>query len=110
MLKIYIAGPYTQGDVAVNVREALAIATVLVKQGLAPYVPHLTHFWDLLAPQPYETWLQLDLVWLAQCDAVVRIPGPSWGADAEVAYAQEHGIPVYLGVAALIDAIIEGAL
>jgi hypothetical protein len=32
---------------------------------------------------------------LAHCDAVLRLPGESTGADQDVAIAQERGLPVY---------------
>ena len=32
---------------------------------------------------------------LQHCDAVLRLPGPSTGADQDVAIARERGIPVY---------------
>lgn len=32
---------------------------------------------------------------LAQCDAVLRLAGPSKGADEDVRLAQERGMPVY---------------
>jgi len=32
---------------------------------------------------------------LARCDAVLRLPGDSTGADQDVAIARERGIPVY---------------
>ena len=32
---------------------------------------------------------------LQHCDAVLRLPGASTGADQDVAIAQERGIPVY---------------
>jgi hypothetical protein len=35
---------------------------------------------------------------LAHCDAVLRLPGASSGADQDVAIARERGIPVYLSV------------
>jgi hypothetical protein len=35
---------------------------------------------------------------LERCDAVLRIPGKSRGADLDVAKARELGIPVYLAV------------
>lgn len=85
MVKIYVAGPYTQGDVAVNVRNALHAASMLADAGFIPYVPHLSHFWHLVFPRPYEEWLKFDLIWLAQCDACLRLDGPSNGADGEVA-------------------------
>jgi hypothetical protein len=32
---------------------------------------------------------------LEHCDAVLRLPGDSTGADQDVAIAQERGLPVY---------------
>jgi hypothetical protein len=36
---------------------------------------------------------------LTHCDAVLRLPGESAGADQDVAIAQQRGIPVYRSVA-----------
>lgn len=38
---------------------------------------------------------------LARCDAVLRIPGASRGADQDVALARQLGLPVYFDVDAL---------
>ena len=46
-------------------------------------------------PRPYRDWIDLDLALLARCDGLVRLPGPSAGADAEVAWCVEHGVPVH---------------
>ncbi|MCU1664691.1 MAG: hypothetical protein JWR58_4756 [Pseudonocardia sp.] len=35
---------------------------------------------------------------LQHCDAVLRLPGESAGADQDVAIARERGIPVYTGL------------
>ena len=94
MKRIYIAGPYTGGDVAVNVRAAMEAANALIVAGYAPHVPHLYHFLHMANPRPYEDWMRLDLVWLNQCDAVVRLPGQSPGADREAVEAVRLGIPV----------------
>ena len=93
--RIYIAGPYTQGDVALNVRKAFEVANELADLGFAPYVPHATHFWHMLFARPYEFWLELDNEFLPVCDAVLRMPGKSDGADKEVLLAKELGIPVF---------------
>jgi hypothetical protein len=98
MLKGYVAGPYTQGDTALNVRAALRAADELFALGVAPYVPHLTHFWHLVSPHAYEAWLALDLEWLEACDFLVRLPGFSPGADREVRRAVGLGLPVFHGV------------
>ena len=98
-MRVYIAGPYTNGDVALNVRAAIEAADALIVAGHAPFVPHLSHFQHMMRPQPYETWLRLDMEWLPQCEALIRLPGDSSGADAEVDEAQARGMPVYRSVA-----------
>lgn len=100
--RIYVAGPYSKGDVAVNVHNVYEKANELADLGFAPFVPHATHLWHLLFPRPYEFWIKLDLEFLPFCDAVLRLPGPSSGADGEVAFAKEKGIPVFYEVASLV--------
>lgn len=100
-MKVYIAGPYSKGDVAQNVRTAITTADALAARHFCPYVPHLTHFWHLLSPKPYDWWLEYDAIWLLQCEAVYRIPGESNGADQEVRLAQTAGIPVVTDLDAL---------
>ncbi len=50
MKYIYIAGPYTLGDVAVNVRNAMMAGLDLMNMGFIPFVPHLSHWLHLLVP------------------------------------------------------------
>ena len=83
-IRVYVAGPYTKGDVAVNVREAILAGGRIYDAGMVPFVPHLTHFWHTVAPRPYEDWLRLDMEWLRVCDALLRLPGDSSGADKEL--------------------------
>jgi hypothetical protein len=106
MITVYIASPYTLGDVAVNVRESLLMADKLVELGYAPYPPLYSHFWHFLSPKPYETWVELDMEWVLRCDVLLRLPGESSGADAEVALAKEHGIPVFNSIKELTAADI----
>lgn len=94
-IRVYVAGPYSKGDVAVNVRKAICAADELWAAGFAPYLPHLTHFWHILVPHPYEEWLDLDNQFIPVCDALFRMPGESSGADKEVALARSLGIPVF---------------
>ena len=96
---VYVAGPITIPDPLENTHYAIKAATALLDSGLvAPYVPHLTCFWHVVTPRPYETWLAYDLEILARCDALLRLPGESAGADREVAFAVEQGIPVLWSV------------
>lgn len=99
MKAIYIASPYTKGDVAVNVRTQIDAWDDLVSMGWAPFAPLYSHFQHIVHPRSYEDWMRQDLFWIRRCDALVRLPGESSGADREVALARELGIPVYLGLA-----------
>jgi hypothetical protein len=101
--RIYIAGPYTKGDVAVNVRNAYEAANRLADLGFAPFVPHATHFWHMLFPRPYEFWLELDNQFLPLCAAVLRLSGESSGADNEVNLAETLGIPVFTSIEAITE-------
>ena len=92
---IYIAGPYSNGDVAQNVHNAIAYAETIIEKGHTPYIPHLTHFWHLIFPRPYKFWLDYDSQFLPKCDCVYRIAGRSEGADKEVNQAMDLGMPVY---------------
>jgi len=51
--------------------------------------------------RPYEFWLELDNQFIPCCEAVLRLPGESNGADKEVALAKKLGIPVFESIAAL---------
>ena len=93
--RIFVSGPYTLPDCAVNVRNAILATGSLMDVGFLPYCPHLSHFVHLLLPHSYEQWMALDLAWLESCDAVLRLPGESPGADRETARARELGIPVF---------------
>ena len=96
---VYVAGPYSQGDVALNVRNVILAAEKLANAGMTPYVPHLSHFWHLLCPHELDFWYQFDLDWLIKCDCLVRLPGVSTGADAEVEFAISRlFIPVFSSV------------
>ena len=94
-VKIYVAGPYTRGDVAKNVKEAIETGDALAQLGHFVFIPHLSHFWHLLTPHEYDFWMKQDMAWLEICDAVFRFEGESKGADIEVDYAVRNKKPVY---------------
>lgn len=95
MKKVYIASPYTKGDIAVNVKRQMDVANELMNKGFAPFVPLYSHFQHMMHPRPYIDWIEIDLEWVKVCDCVLRLEGESAGADGEVAFAKELGIPVY---------------
>lgn len=97
-MRVYVAGPISQGDRSVNIRNGITAGDRILKAGHTPFIPFLSHFHDLMFPNEYEVWLRYDFDWLRVCEALVRIPGPSSGADREVALATSLGIPVYYSV------------
>ena len=112
-MRVYVAGPISNGDsgkmgyqtVVDNIRQAIMAGDELADLGYAPFVPHLTHFWNLIMPRHYQSWLDIDDEWVVVSDAVLRIPGASKGADREVELAKNCGIPVFYSVQALDDAL-----
>ena len=94
-MRVYIASPYSLGDPVRNVRNSLLAADRLVVLGHTPFVPLLSHFWHFFSPKDYETWMRMDLEWVAVCDALIRLEGESAGADREMQEALDHDIPVF---------------
>jgi hypothetical protein len=101
MKRVFISGPYTIGDIAQNVKVSMDVANELIDAGYAPFCPHLTHFLHMNHFQPYKKWLEIDVAFLEVCDALIRIPGKSKGADAEVRLAKKFGIPIFKNVSEL---------
>jgi len=97
--RVYIAGPYTHGDVAVNVREAVLAGLEVHRAGHIPFIPHLYHFAHYLCPQEYAVWCALDVKWLQACTCLLRLPGVSPGSDREVDMAKVLGMPIYYTLA-----------
>ncbi|WP_228374205.1 DUF4406 domain-containing protein [Demequina phytophila] len=109
---ILIAGPYasgTGGDPALMARNLERLEEAAWPVFAAGHVPMIGEWvalpvlrsagadgpQDPLAAQVmYPTAERL----LAHCDAVLRLPGDSKGADQDVAIARERGIPVYFSL------------
>jgi hypothetical protein len=105
MKLVYVAGPYTSPDPIENTNTAIRIADDLYHDShglIVPIIPHLTAFWHLVRPHEYSYWLSYDLKVMSRCDAVFRWPGPSTGADGEVADAVRQGIPVFTTIEGLM--------
>lgn len=112
-LLILIAGPYASGTggdpdlMAANLRRLEEAAWPIFRAGHIPMIgewvalPVLasagaTGPTDPLAAEVmYPTADRL----LQHCDAVLRLPGESKGADQDVAIATERGLPVYRSLA-----------
>ncbi|MDO8640841.1 MAG: DUF4406 domain-containing protein [Nitrosarchaeum sp.] len=102
MIVVYIASPYTLGDVAVNVKTQLDVADKLMTLDFCPVVPLFTHFQQLHKPRPYQDWMKIDFEKIKRSDIVLRLKGKSKGADKEVALAKSLRIPVVYSIDELI--------
>lgn len=103
-LRIYVAGPYSKGVPDETFARVTDAAEQLAAAGWLPFVPHtMTFLWAVRHQHPKEFWLAFDDEWLAACDAIVRLPGESTGADAEVALAGRLGLLIYQSVEAAIE-------
>jgi len=98
MIRVYIAGPITKGMWDENIGRGIEAYNRLLDLGFAPYLPHLNFFPALSKRRPFETWIKLDLEYLKCCDAVLRLPGESKGADIECAEAQKFGKSVFYDI------------
>ena len=95
MKKVFIAGLYTLGGVGVNVKNHMIAFDTLYNYGFAPFNPLLFHFQHIMYPRSYNDWIEIDNEYLLICDAVLRIPGESFGADNEIKLAHTANIPVF---------------
>lgn len=107
--RVYISSPISNGgtlaiwEQKTHVHYATQVAFDLIRKGFSVYTPH----WSLLGEElisdrlPHGDWIANDLPWINACDALLRLPGESKGADREVEHAIEHGILVYREVAGL---------
>jgi hypothetical protein len=86
-IRVYIASPYTKGDMAINVRTSFEMASVIRNYGMMPIAPLRSHFEHMMFPKPVEKWLSEDMYYIDWCDIVLRMDGESFGADFEVYYA-----------------------
>lgn len=97
-MHIYLAGPYTlpRGGEAENTRKALLVAEELRKVGHKVFVPHLMYSgWAGVFGLTWQQVMDECLAWVTRCDALVRLPGESRGADAEAELAEDLGLTVY---------------
>lgn len=98
-MKIYIAGPYTKPDPVSNTHRAALAWHLLWEAGYVPICPHVSLVLDLVKPLTAKEWYDYDLEILKDCDILLRLPGFSLGADAEVDFCYERSIPTFHGTA-----------
>ena len=100
---IMIAGPYSSGartdeDRAANLRVMNLVAVQVFRRGHIPVIgvnlalPVI----EAAGEEAFdEMMMPISLAAAERCDAVLRIGGPSAGADLEVEKFQARGLPVF---------------
>jgi hypothetical protein len=91
---VYVAGPIS-GDPFGCVRQSAEAFTWLRGLGCVPFCPQWSVIAEMADPRPYEDWMAYDFDVIARCDALLRLPGESPGAEREVVEASVAGIPVF---------------
>lgn len=114
MKRVYVAGPYSADnvlDVLGNLQRGIRMSVRVMLAGYAPFCPWLDFLFCLLlregeslsVPQFYA----YSLAWLEVSDAVLVLPKfeKSKGTLAEIARAEELGIPVYCSLEELQEEV-----
>jgi len=109
---ILIAGPYRSGTgddpekMAQNLRSLESVALPLYRAGHIPLIGEwlaLPLLREAGSKRPGDA-IYDEILYpianrlIARCDAVLRLPGSSKGADEDVRLAKELGLPVYTGL------------
>lgn len=118
---VYLAGPYTKGDPAINTHCQCLIFDRLIEDGIVtPYVPLWSHYQHGVKPRPYQDWIRYDFDILESglFDAILRQPATmpelgysqneSSGADNEVLWFDNRGLPAFHDIDLLYAAIERG--
>jgi hypothetical protein len=111
---VYIASPYSHGDVGINTRFQMEIFETILGDGIVlPFAPLWSHFQHIIFPRPYEDWTRydLDLINRGTFDACVRLNSTykkmrydkceSKGADGEVLAFEKLNLPVFYNLSDL---------
>ena len=118
-MMILIAGPYRSGTdddparMAANLRKLEEAAWPIFEKGHVPIIGEWAALpiWKVaggknVGDELYERILHPAAHRLLQhCDAVLRLPGESKGAENDVRIARERGIPVYFDISEIPAAI-----
>jgi hypothetical protein len=106
---VFIASPYTKGDLAINTHfQCQVFDRLLNEKRCWPVAPLWTHFQHLLFPRPYHDWIEYDQALLRCYDCCLRLTASfdamgyeqadSTGADAEVEAFRRLNRPVFFSI------------
>lgn len=105
---VYVAGPYTKPEPVINTNIAVNVANALLETELVTvFIPHLCLLWHAITPKEEQFWIDYDLDVLSHCDALLRIPGESRGADGEVGWCETNNVPVFNHPQEVVDWALE---
>lgn len=106
---VYIASPYSKGDVAINAHfQCKIFDQLLTDDKVIPVAPLWSHFQHLLFPRPYQDWIKYDqeMLYLYDCclrlnsqlDKLGYLESKSSGADAEAETFINDSKPVFYSI------------
>ena len=106
---VYIASPYSKGDVAMNTHFQCKVFDQLLNDGkVLPVAPLWSHFQHLFFPRPYEDWIHYNQAMLRLYDCCLRLSvnleaygykqNESSGANAEVDSFERMGKPIFYSI------------
>jgi hypothetical protein len=109
-MKIYVAGPYTGStleEIEENVRRAMEAGLKIWKKGHFPYIPHLTHWPDILSREldikmDWVDYMNWHAPWVDHCDALFLL-AESKGALLEYKRAKEEGKKLFHSINEIPD-------
>ena len=110
--RVYVAGAYSDDSVLGvldNMRRGMKAGTRIWRLGFAPFVPWLDYQFQLMIDEDdrptVEDYYEYSIAWLEASDLVCVLPNSdnSKGTQAEVARANQLGIPVVQGVAGVYE-------
>lgn len=96
--RIYVAGPYSTGDIRRNVAHAAAVGQECIARGWAPFVPHTMYAgWEDANGLRDEDFIRLGLAWLRRCNAIVLFGDwtASPGTRRERNCAEKWGLAIH---------------
>lgn len=106
-MRVYVAGPYSSGDIITileNIRNGQRQSVRLLLAGHEPFCPWLDYQFNFMLRDKeklyVEDYYRYSMAWLEVSDAVVVLRGwdTSKGTLAEMKRAKELGIPIYYGI------------
>lgn len=106
---IYVSGPLsadTPEERKIHYNRAMRAGHRIIDRGHFPIIPHaLSSFqeWceeNIGGTPDYELYMAWDFAMIKRCSGLLYL-APSPGADRELAYAEELGLPIWYDVASI---------